>query len=126
MGTATYSDDHVHLAFEARLDPGSPAILQHGQGTLSKYGLIKRHVVNLEARTYGGYDLRVEPLAMQYLGVELDTALIKDWLTAHTKEIQGVALSLLPTLRSGGLALLELEAALAALEMASLVARLRT
>ncbi len=54
--------------------------------------------------------LRVEPLAMQYLGVELDTALIKDWLTAHTKEIQGVALSLLPTLRSGGLALLELAA----------------
>lgn len=54
--------------------------------------------------------LHLGPLAQQYLGVELDTALVKDWLTAHTKEIQGVALSLLPTLRSGGLALLELAA----------------
>ncbi len=54
--------------------------------------------------------LRVGPLALQYLGVELDTALVKDWLTEHTKEIQGVALSLLPTLKSGGLALLELAA----------------
>jgi predicted PurR-regulated permease PerM len=51
--------------------------------------------------------LHLGPLAQQYFGVELDTALLKDWLTQHTKEIQGVALSLLPTLKSGGLALLE-------------------
>ena len=54
--------------------------------------------------------MHLAPLAQQYFGVELDTAMVKDWLTSHTKEIQGVALSLLPTLRSGGLALLELVA----------------
>lgn len=51
--------------------------------------------------------MHLEPLAQQYLGVELDTAQVKEWLTQHAKEIQSVALSLLPTLRSGGLALLE-------------------
>jgi predicted PurR-regulated permease PerM len=54
--------------------------------------------------------LHLGPLAQQYFGVELDTALLKDWLTQHTKEIQGVALSLLPTLKTGGLALLEFAA----------------
>ncbi|MBM3342225.1 MAG: AI-2E family transporter [Betaproteobacteria bacterium] len=51
--------------------------------------------------------LHLGPLVQQHFGVELDTALLKDWLIQHTKEIQSVALSLLPTLRSGGLALLE-------------------
>lgn len=51
--------------------------------------------------------LHLGPVAEQYFGVELDTAQVKEWLTQHTKEIQGVALSLLPTLRSGGLAVLE-------------------
>lgn len=54
--------------------------------------------------------LHLGPLVQQYFGVELDTALVKDWLTEHTKEIQGVALSLLPSLKTGGLALLELAA----------------
>jgi predicted PurR-regulated permease PerM len=54
--------------------------------------------------------LHLGPLVQQYFGVELDTALVKDWLTSHTKEIQGVALSLLPSLKTGGLALLELAA----------------
>jgi predicted PurR-regulated permease PerM len=51
--------------------------------------------------------MHLEPLTQQYFGVELDIALVKDWITQNTKEIQSVALSLLPTLRSGGLALLE-------------------
>ena len=54
--------------------------------------------------------LHLGPLVQHYFGVELDTAQLKDWLTEHTKEIQGVALSLLPTLKSGGLALLEFAA----------------
>lgn len=54
--------------------------------------------------------LHLGPLAQQYFGVELDTAMVKDWLTENTKQIQGVALSLLPTLRTGGLALLEFAA----------------
>jgi len=56
------------------------------------------------------FRLHLGPLAKQYFGVELDTALLKDWLTENTKEIQGVALSLLPTLKTGGLALLEFAA----------------
>ena len=51
--------------------------------------------------------LNLGPLVQQYFGVELDTELLKTWLSTHTKEIQDVALSLLPTLKSGGLALLE-------------------
>lgn len=52
--------------------------------------------------------LHLGPLVQQYFGVELDTELVKEWLSQHTKELQSVALSLLPTLKSGGLALLEL------------------
>ncbi len=54
----------------------------------------------------------VAPLAEHYLGVTLDLAMLKDWLASHTKEIQSVALSLLPSLKSGGLALLEFAASL--------------
>ncbi len=52
--------------------------------------------------------LHVGPLAQQHFGVELDTALIKGWLTEHATEVQGFAVQLLPTLKSGGLALLGL------------------
>ncbi|MCC6538788.1 MAG: hypothetical protein IT162_14635 [Bryobacterales bacterium] len=62
LGSSFVSDDKVHIAFEARLQPGSPSILQYGQGTLGKDGIYKRHAVNFDGRTYAGYDLRAEPL----------------------------------------------------------------
>lgn len=46
------------------------------------------------------------PLAHSYLGVEVDTALIRDWVTGHLSEIQAFAVKLLPTIRTGGLALI--------------------
>ncbi len=52
--------------------------------------------------------LNLGPLALQHFGVELDTALLKDWLTEHAQEVQGFAVKLLPSLKSGGLALLGL------------------
>ncbi len=52
--------------------------------------------------------LHLGPLTLQYLGAELDTALLKEWLAGHTQEVQGFAVKLLPTLKSGGLALLGL------------------
>jgi predicted PurR-regulated permease PerM len=48
------------------------------------------------------------PLVLQHFGVELDTALLKEWLAEHAKEVQGFAVQLLPTLKSGGLVLLGL------------------
>ncbi|MBI4195198.1 MAG: AI-2E family transporter [Betaproteobacteria bacterium] len=47
------------------------------------------------------------PWLEAYLGVELDTALIKDWLSEHLSEVQAVAVKLLPSLKTGGLALIE-------------------
>ena len=52
--------------------------------------------------------LRLAPLVLEHFGVELDVAFIKDWLTSHSKEVQEFAVSLLPSLKSGGLALLGL------------------
>lgn len=52
--------------------------------------------------------LHLGPLVQQHFGIELDTALVKDWLAGHAKEVQGFAVQLLPTLKSGGLALLGL------------------
>ncbi len=52
--------------------------------------------------------LNLGPLVLQHFGVELDTALLKDWLTEHAKEVQSFAVQLLPSLKSGGLALLGL------------------
>ena len=52
--------------------------------------------------------LNIGPLVQQHFGVELDTALVKDWVAEHAKEVQGFAVQLLPTLKSGGLALLGL------------------
>ncbi len=75
--------------------------------------LITRQVKSIITQAPQYFDwlrMHLAPLVQQYFGVDIDTAMVKDWLTSHTKEIQGVALSLLPTLRSGGLALLELAA----------------
>ena len=52
--------------------------------------------------------LNIGPLVQQHFGVELDTALVKEWLAGHVQEVQGFAVKLLPTLKSGGLALLGL------------------
>ncbi len=52
--------------------------------------------------------INLGPLVQQHFGVELDTALVKEWLAEHAKEVQGFAVQLLPTLKSGGLALLGL------------------
>ena len=52
--------------------------------------------------------LNLGALVMQHFGVELDTALLKDWLTEHAQEVQGFAVKLLPSLKTGGLALLGL------------------
>ncbi len=52
--------------------------------------------------------LHIGPLVLQHFGVELDTAFVKEWVTEHAKDVQGFAVQLLPTLKSGGLALLGL------------------
>lgn len=52
--------------------------------------------------------LNLGPLVQQHFGVELDTAFIKEWIAGHAAEVQGFAVKLLPTLKSGGLALLGL------------------
>ena len=52
--------------------------------------------------------LRLAPVVLEHFGIELDIAFIKDWLNSHTKELQDFAVSLLPTLKSGGLALIGL------------------
>jgi predicted PurR-regulated permease PerM len=46
------------------------------------------------------------PLLQRYLGVEVDIALIKDWVTEHLSEIRSFAFKLLPTIKIGGLALI--------------------
>jgi len=46
------------------------------------------------------------PLAERHLGVRLDVALIKNWLLEHVEEIRAVAMKLLPSIKTGGLALL--------------------
>ena len=50
---------------------------------------------------------QVEPWVQQTFGIDLDVQLVKDWLIEHVSEIQNLALKLLPTLRTGGLALIE-------------------
>lgn len=46
------------------------------------------------------------PLAERHLGIRLDVALVKEWLLEHVAEVRGVALKLLPSIKTGGLALL--------------------
>ncbi|HTD91447.1 MAG TPA: AI-2E family transporter [Burkholderiales bacterium] len=52
--------------------------------------------------------LHLGPLVQRHFSVELDTELVKDWLAEHAKEVQSIAVQLLPTLKSGGMALLGL------------------
>ncbi|MDP1675117.1 MAG: AI-2E family transporter [Burkholderiales bacterium] len=44
------------------------------------------------------------PRLEQLLGVQLETAMVRDWMTAHLADIRDFALKLLPKLTSGGLA----------------------
>jgi predicted PurR-regulated permease PerM len=50
----------------------------------------------------------VQPWIENLFGVDLDMGLIKDWLSEHLAEIQDIAVKLLPSIKSGGLALLAL------------------
>lgn len=54
----------------------------------------------------------LEPWVRRHFDVELDTQVIKDWLVSHAAEIQTLAVKLLPTIKTGGLALLELAVSL--------------
>jgi predicted PurR-regulated permease PerM len=47
------------------------------------------------------------PWINRNFGVELDGQMLKDWLGEHSDQIQGYALKLLPTLKTGGAALVE-------------------
>jgi len=53
------------------------------------------------ARTY------LEPWTRRNFGIELDMQTAKDWIVEHVAEIQKYAVKLLPSLGTGGLALLE-------------------
>ncbi len=46
------------------------------------------------------------PLIERHLGVQVDVALIKNWLLEHVEEVRALALKLLPSIKTGGLALL--------------------
>lgn len=48
--------------------------------------------------------LHVAPRVELLLGIELETAMVRDWVASHLAEIRDVAVKLLPTLTSGGLA----------------------
>lgn len=47
-----------------------------------------------------------EPWVESLFGVQLEVGMIKDWLTEHVAELQSLAAKLLPSIKSGGLALL--------------------
>lgn len=49
----------------------------------------------------------LEPWARQTFGVELDVQLVKDWVVDHVAEIQKFAVKLLPSLGTGGLAIID-------------------
>jgi len=64
--------------------------------------VIEQTPVYLEwARTH------LEPFARRTLGVQLDVQLLKDWVTEHVAELQNFAVRLLPSIKTGGLALVE-------------------
>ncbi|MGA0033024.1 MAG: AI-2E family transporter [Burkholderiales bacterium] len=48
----------------------------------------------------------VAPRLEQLLGVQLETAMVRDWVTEHMAEIRDFAVTLLPTLKTGGLAVI--------------------
>jgi len=47
----------------------------------------------------------VEPWLLRYFDIQVDLDLVKQWLAGHMSEIQSVAVKLLPSLKTGGLAL---------------------
>lgn len=49
----------------------------------------------------------LEPWARQTFGIELDVQLVKDWVVEHVAEIQKFAVKLLPSLGTGGLAIID-------------------
>jgi predicted PurR-regulated permease PerM len=49
----------------------------------------------------------LEPLARRTFGVQLDVQIVKDWLVEHVADVQNFAVRLLPSLKTGGLALVE-------------------
>ena len=51
--------------------------------------------------------MRLEPWVAAHFGIELDVRLVKDWLVDHVAEIQKFAFKMLPTLGTGGLALVD-------------------
>jgi predicted PurR-regulated permease PerM len=50
--------------------------------------------------------LFVAPWVEAHFGIELETSLVRDWLLERLPQLQSLAASLLPTVRSGGLVLL--------------------
>jgi predicted PurR-regulated permease PerM len=46
----------------------------------------------------------VAPQIEQWLGVQLETGMVRDWVTEHMVEIRSFAVKLLPSLKTGGLA----------------------
>jgi predicted PurR-regulated permease PerM len=45
------------------------------------------------------------PRLEQFFGVQLETAMVRDWVAENMVEIQGVAMKVLPSLKTGGLAI---------------------
>jgi predicted PurR-regulated permease PerM len=48
----------------------------------------------------------VGPWVQNLFGIQLEVGMIRDWLTEHMAEVQSMAAKLLPSIKSGGLALL--------------------
>jgi predicted PurR-regulated permease PerM len=48
----------------------------------------------------------VTPLVRRYFDVEVDVTFIRDWVTEHMSGIQALALKLLPSIKTGGLAII--------------------
>lgn len=52
------------FSYETRVEPPTPSLDFFGAGgTLTEKGVAKRHMVDMQRKTYFGYDLRIEPLA---------------------------------------------------------------
>lgn len=49
----------------------------------------------------------VAPQLEQIFGVQLDTTMVREWIVGHMGEFQDVAMKLLPSLKTGGLAIVE-------------------
>jgi predicted PurR-regulated permease PerM len=49
-----------------------------------------------------------QPWLTRLFGAEIDVKFIRDWMSEHSAELQGWAVKLLPSLKTGGLALLEI------------------